>query len=128
MKKSILVGVCLFMFGSVGHAQVSCLNIDTFPTVQVPITQGTLTPTAPVPKCVATCQTVRPPRCTDSDVIFEPVSPKNLKDIGNYDSVSCTDISTFPTRTRPEGTFPKCVLKCQTVRPPQCVDYNKELY
>lgn len=124
MFTKILVGVSLLFISSLSFAQGDCRNIDTFPTTQVPNPSPTL---VPVPKCIAGCPTVRPPRCADADNIFPPVNPKSSKAVSDYSAVVCTDISTFPTVTHDNKVFPKCVQKCQGVRPPKCVDYNREL-
>lgn len=121
MFTKMIVGLSLMVVSSFAAAQTfTCLNIETFPT--------TVIDGVNVPKCVAGCPTVRAPRCADVDHVFPPVTPKNPKAVGNYDAVVCTNIATFPIVTHENKKFPKCVAKCQAVRPPKCVDYNTELH
>lgn len=122
MIKRILAVVALLMstFAFAQETTLNCNAISTFPTAVV--LYGT------TPKCVAGCPTVQPPLCADVDGIFSPVLPKNQKAIGDYTSVTCSDITTFPLVTKLDGKeYRKCVQKCQAVRPPHCVDYNSEL-
>jgi hypothetical protein len=118
MFKSLLF-VLASLFAVSAHAQVNCKKITTFPSVTV---FGT-----PVPTCQAGCPTVRPPRCRDLNSVFPARSPVVPVPAGAYDAVSCTAIDTFPTYTSNGKQYVKCVSKCANVRPPKCVDINKEL-
>lgn len=115
-----ILALMLLAFAPAAFSQtVDCNQLETFPDVAV--LGGT------TKKCVATCSTVRPPVCADTDGIWLLVYPRVQKAVGDYTNVVCSDIDTFPTVTRNGQDFPKCVQKCQNVRPPKCVDYNTEL-
>lgn len=119
--KRILAILALCISTTAFAQTVNCNQLATFPDVAV---LGGITK-----KCVATCPTVQAPLCADVDGIFPQVYPRNQKAVGDYTNVVCSDISTFPvvTRSADGQDFPKCVQKCQNVRPPKCVDYNSEL-
>lgn len=118
--KYILAIIAVCAATSAVAQTVNCLQLDTFPNVAV--LGGT------TKKCVATCPTVRPPQCADTDGLWDLVYPKNQKAVGDYTNVQCNNIDTFPVVTHEGKDFPKCVSKCQNVRPPKCVDYNSELH
>lgn len=119
MKSIVFALLMVVSLGAFAQAPV-CDQLATFPDVAV--LGGT------TKKCVAGCPTVRPPLCADTDGIFPMVYPKNQKAVGNYTNVVCGDINTYPVVTHEGKDFPKCVQKCQNVRPPKCVDYNSELH
>lgn len=103
----------------VPNKQIRITSLATAPTATIAITPGTL---------------FAPPLANYtslSPVIIggiPSVSPTNTDAIGDYTNVTCSNIATFPKVTHGNIPFPKCVQKCQAVRPPKCVDYNKELY
>lgn len=117
-----ILAIMMLAFAPASFSQtVDCNQLATFPDTAGLQGGGT------AKKCVAACPTVRAPLCADVDGIFPQVYPRNQKAVGDYTKVVCSNIATFPKVTHNGVNYPKCVQKCQAVRPPKCVDYNTEL-
>jgi len=101
----------------VPNKQIKVRSLSTGPTATINITAGTLLP------ALANYTSLSPVQVGG----IPTVTPKKSSNIGDYTNVVCTNIATFPKVTKGANVYPKCVQKCQQVRPPKCVDYNSEL-